>query len=187
MDAETASLQKAINAEISSILDQRSSIDAQLDALNSINAIDFDQKHMDETVKAAGKRRDLIRRELSVRERIDSEWWPAERRAYNAAADDAQQRLDNLIAKLKAEFIRLGYIDGINPVTGMLSITPGMFISHPDVPSLRNQVLQYQALREERARAKQNAAEIEHLEKMLQEHKARLMQFGRLTLVPSNK
>lgn len=139
LSPQTRELLVRIRSDIGGLDKHQQELEADVQQIRSTPAADLTGKQLDLARDIPVQRLNLMRRELSIRNRVATEFFPARRHDRTAAAENAAARYGQLKAEVRQKLIGIGYIDGLMPGGNFESITPDILHRHPAVFAARNE------------------------------------------------
>jgi hypothetical protein len=175
LSQETRKLLGQITRDIDSLAKDQASLEADTQAVRSMNAADMSGGQLDVLRGLPSRRLDLMRRELAIRNRLEAEFYPVRQSDRMEASSRADAKYEQAMADVRQKLLSIGYVDGRMPDGVFDSITPDMMGRHPAVFAARNKRDAALAARHTRDDEQFNAREIQQLLQAFEQIKQRAM------------
>jgi hypothetical protein len=175
LSQKTRKLLGQITRDIDSLAKDQASLEADTQAVRSMNAADMSGGQLDVLRGLPSRRLDLMRRELAIRNRLEAEFYPARQSDRMEASSRADAKYEQAMADVRQKLLSIGYVDG--PISDGVfnSITPDMMGRHPAVFAARNERNAALAIQTSHEDAQLNTREIQQPLQTFEQIKQRAM------------
>jgi hypothetical protein len=137
---ELANFREDLAQRASDFADTAAAVQADADRIGNIPLELMDSETMGRARSVATRRGDLLRTELAIRTDL-ANIFPKFEAARRSALNDAREAHRQSQAQVRADLLRIGYLDGYMPGCDWRSIDLRMINHHPDVFTARNAAL----------------------------------------------
>jgi hypothetical protein len=131
LSPQTRELHGRIRSDIGGLEKHQQELEADVQQIRSTPAAELTGKQLDLARDIPVRRLNLIRRELSLRNRLATELFPAHRQDRVAYADKTWTEYQRILADVRKKLIDIGYVDGLIPGTDHVCITDDLLHRHP--------------------------------------------------------